>query len=89
MATYYLVHCNPIAVIPVRLDPIDVQFTYEFPSCEQGGQIDVLADELPAPIVLPLGSSGSIGLPGLTSLRLHYKKAEGGPDHIEVECTAI
>lgn len=86
VAVHILQHCVPITVW-TGLPPQDVDINYTIGGLPGTGQVDVTAGpgELAAPATLPTGSSGTMRLPQVTSISLHYKKQPGAPDSIEVE----
>jgi hypothetical protein len=89
MAELILQHCIPVNVLP-HGDPQDVDFVFTIGGGPGDGQVDVTAGvgELPAPIPLPTGSNGSILLPMVSEITVHYRKSDTGPDTITVNVDA-
>jgi hypothetical protein len=89
MAELTLQHCVPINVLP-HCGPEDIDFQFTIGGGPGDGQVDVTAGpgELPATICLPTGSSGSIKLPQITEINIHYRKSATGPDSITVTVDA-
>jgi hypothetical protein len=87
MATLTLQNCIPILVFAPTNPPIDVDIAFSIGGLPAGGQVDVTAGpgEMNAPLSLPTSSSGSINIPQVTQISVHYRKRPGGPDTVDVE----
>jgi len=91
MAELILQHCVPVIVVPVRPDPTDVELSFTIGGSSGDGQVDVTAGpgEIPATICLPSGSSGTINIPQVTQLTVHYRRSKTGPSSIPVTVNSV
>jgi len=88
VAVLILQHCVPVIVWTGDM-PKDVDAGYTIGGLAGSGQVDVTAGpgELAAPISLPTGSSGTMRIPQVTLICLHYRKGPAGAEEITVDVT--
>lgn len=85
-----LENCVPVQILAPLEETASVNLGFSVGGSAGEGRVDVKAGagELPAPIPLPTGSSGTILIPGITTLTVHFRMSPGGPDSISFSSTA-
>lgn len=79
-----LVHCTPVQILVPQDAPVDVILGYSVGGSAGGGHVDVTAapGEIPGPVSLPTGGTGTLPIAKVTQLTVHYRKFPGGPDSV-------
>jgi hypothetical protein len=86
MPTVTLQHCVPVVIYGPSSPPQEVTLDLTIGGSAGDGIVDVTAGpgQLPGPVSLPTGSSGTYPLPAVTIVKLHYIKSSGGPMSVSV-----